>query len=267
MLDRLRHHEVTLAAAGLAFFALLALLPALAALLAVYGMVADPDDVARQISSWTDTLPDATSAFLQEQLEELASSSQRGLQVGAFIAVALSLWTVSLATRALIRAVNVAFDCEEERSYVALRLTALWLAGALVVATAVLLAAIVVVPEVVPEAGFRSVIGGVGRWPALFVFTTLVLSFVYWVSPTVRRPQHRFVSAGGLVAASAIMIGTLGFDRYINHFAGRFTETYGALAGLIVLMLWFYLCAFAVVIGAEVDAEVEVIESVEADAG
>lgn len=254
---RVKAHEVSLVAAGLAFFAMLAVVPALLAVVSVYGLVADPEQVADQIASLTENLPETTSDFLQAQLEGLTTSAPAGLGFSTLIALLAALWTVSSATKALIRAINVAFDTGAQRSFARLRGTALLLALALAVTAALTLGAVVAVPVVLRDLGGPGrMLAGLVRWPILLGVLVVALSYIYWQAPVRAgaRPRFRPVSAGALVAALAILAGTVGFSVYVESF-GRFNETYGTLAGIIVLLLWLYLASFAIVVGAEVDAE------------
>jgi membrane protein len=171
----------------------------------------------------------------------------------------VTLITASSGTNVLIEAVNVAFDEREMRGFFKQRLFALMMALAIIAFLLVSVAVVAFLPPVLDFIGF----GGVGRdlvsilrWPVLAVCVLLGLSALYHYAPKTRRTPHRWISAGAVVGAAVWVLASLGFSLYVSSF-GRYDEVYGGLGGAVVLMLWMYVSASCVLLGAEIDSELE----------
>jgi len=255
LLTRQREHNVGLVAAGLAFYGMLALIPAMVALVSIYGLVSNPREVTEQAAELTENLPPETAAFLQSQLVGVAGSAQPGLGVGALVGIALALWSTSGATAALIKAIGIAWGDRTKRSIVQIRGAALAMTALIVVGVAATIGLVVLLPRLDRDWGeaARWLVSGL-RWVLLFGLVNVVLTLVYRFAPTSREKAARLVSPGALFATATIVLGSFVFSFAVDRF-GTFNETYGALAGIILLLLWLYLCGFAVVLGAELDAE------------
>lgn len=254
LLDRQREHNVSLVAAGLAFYGMLALVPALIALVSVYGLVSEPQEVARQIADLTETLPESTASFVQEQLVAVTGTAAGGLGLSAVIAVLVALWSTSGAMAALIKAIGIAWGDRTKRSIVQIRGAAFAMTIITIVAVAITLGLTVLLPAWIADLStglqwFAAIV----RWVLLFGLALVALTLIYRFAPTSKEKKAKVASAGALFATSAIVLGTILFSVYVGRF-GSFNETYGTLAGIVVLLLWLYLCGFAVVLGAELDA-------------
>jgi membrane protein len=251
--------QVSSLAGGVAFFAFLALIPAMAAMTSIYGLVSDPNDVATQLDWLTDPLPQAAGQFFREQFETIAGAEGGGLSLGLAVSLVTLLWSASAGMQALMRAVGRAYDEAERRSPVKLRLTALGLTlGALVLAAASL-GAIVVLPAVMDDLGLGTIgqwVISALRWPALGVLIALGLAILYRVSPDRDDPKWRWATPGAFVAIVLWLMASIGFSVYAGNF-GSYNETYGALSAIIILLLWLYISAYAVLVGAELNAEME----------
>ncbi|CAN5585025.1 YihY/virulence factor BrkB family protein [soil metagenome] len=251
--------QVPLLAAGTAFFGLLALIPGLVAMVSIYGLVSDPADVQRQINSFSSALPDSARQLLTEQLQTIVDSSSRSLGLAAIIGVAAALWSASSGIGHLVDSLNVAYDEGESRGPVKLKAQALLLTIGGVVFLVVAVGLIAVLPAVTDRIGM----GDAGatalnllRWPLLIVAFMTALSVLYRVSPDRRAAQWRWVSWGaGFATIIWVLVSAL-FSLYVENF-GSFNETYGTLAGVIVLMMWLYLSATVVLFGAELNSELE----------
>jgi membrane protein len=254
LLDRQREHNVGLVAAGLAFYGMLALIPAMVALISVYGLVSNPREVTQQATDLTENLPPETATFLQGQIIGVAGSANSGLGFSALLGLALALWSTSGAIAALIKAIGIAWGDRTKRSVVQIRGAALGMTFLTVVGVAATIGLVVLVPRLVRDWGplARWLADGL-RWVVLFGLVTVVLTLIYRFAPTSREKASRLVSPGALFATTTIVLGSILFSFGVDRF-GSFNETYGALAGIILLLLWLYLCGFAVVLGAELDA-------------
>jgi membrane protein len=254
-----KNDNVPILAGGVAFFAFLALFPAIIAALSLYGLVADPRTVADQVGQLAQLLPDAARPLVVDQLNAVASGSGGALSIGLVISVLAALWSASGGTMNLIKATNVAYDEDESRGFLKLRGIALALTLGAVVFVLVAVALVAVVPvlfDALGLAGIGLVIAQVVRWVLLVALVTVALAVVYRVAPDRDTPRFSWVSVGALVATALWVVGSIAFSLYVSNF-GSYNKTYGALAGVIVLMLWLYLTSYIVLLGAEINAESE----------
>jgi membrane protein len=254
-----QEHNTLLLAAGVAFFAFLALYPALIALVTLVALVADPSQIAQQVSSFTVGLPPAARQLISEPLTALARSSGGTQALGLVISLLVALWSASSGTSNMMTAVNLAYEEKEERGFLRLRAVALLLTlGAIVflVLTLALIAVVPVVLSLVPLGPVGLVLAQTLRWALLFALIISGLAVIYQVAPDRNPPRFRWVSVGSVTAALLWLLGSVGFSLYVNFF-GNYNRVYGALAGVIVLLLWLYLTCYLIVLGAEINAEAE----------
>jgi membrane protein len=245
--------------AGVAFFAFLALFPALIATISLYGLVASPETVSRQIQSLSDQLPDEAQTLLSTQLNNIVDSSSGALTVSLIISIAAALWSAAGGTGNLITAVNLAYDEVETRGFVKRKLLALGLTFGAIVFVLITIALIAVVPAVLdalPLGVVGTILGQVLRWVLLLAVMAGALSVLYRLAPDRDAPKFRWVSLGSVVVTVLWAVVSLLFSLYVNNF-GSYDKTYGAIAGVIVLMLWLYLTCYLVLLGAEINAETE----------
>ncbi len=251
--------NVPILAGGVAFFAFLALFPAMIAALTLYGQVADPTTVADQIAQIAQLLPETARPLIVDQLNSIAQGSGGALGIGLIVSLLAAIWSASGGTMNLIKATNVAYDEEENRGFLKLRGIALLLTLGAVVFVLLAVALVAVVPVVLEAlglAGFALVIAQVLRWVLLVALVIAALAIVYRVAPDRDAPRLAWVSTGAIVATVLWVIGSVAFSLYVSNF-GSYNKTYGALAGVIVLMLWLYLTSYVVLLGAEINAESE----------
>ena len=246
-------------AGGVAFFAFLAIFPTLISLITVFGLVADPAQATRRIGAYTSSLPQAPQQLINDQLAAVARGGGGSLGLGLVLSLLVALWLASTGTQSLISAVNMAYDEEESRGTAKLGALAggLTLCGAVFVLLA--LALIAVTPAVLGGLDFGPgvrVTVEVVRWLLLVALFTVALAVVYRVAPDRVSPRLRWVSVGAVVATALWLLGSVAFTLYITNF-GSYNKTYGALAGVVVLMLWLYLTSYVVLLGAEINAESE----------
>ncbi|NMO90901.1 YihY/virulence factor BrkB family protein [Actinomycetospora sp. TBRC 11914] len=249
--------NVSMLAGGVAFFGFLAIFPALIALVSLYGLVADPAQAAQTLESVTSALPASARPLVAEQLQAVVTSSSGGLTTGFIISALAALFSASSGTQNLMAAVNIAYDETETRSAVKLRLLALALTLGAVVFVIVSIALVAVAPFVLDHLGtVGRVIGQVVRWVLLVLLVVVGLAVLYRVAPDRDSPRFRWVTLGSVAATVLWVVGSVVFSLYVDNF-GSYNKTYGALAGVIVLMLWMYLSSYVVLLGAEINAESE----------
>lgn len=251
--------NISLLAAGVAFFGFLALFPAVIALVTLVGLIADPGQITQQVQSFTAGLPPASRQLISDQLNAITQSSGSALTIGLVVSLLAALWSASSGTSNLMAAVNIAYEEKEARGFVKLRGIALLLTLGTVVFLVLTLALIAVVPvvlQVVPLGPLGTVLAQVLRWALLLALIVVGLAVLYRVAPDRNAPKLRWVSVGSVLAALLWLLGSVGFSLYVNYF-GNYNKTYGALAGVIVLLLWFLLTSYIVLLGAEINAQSE----------
>jgi membrane protein len=246
-------------AAAITFYALLALFPALAALVSLYGLFADPATISDQLTTLSGVLPGGGMQIITDQVHSLTATGGKTLGFAAVIGLATSLWSANQGTKALFDALNVVYDEEEKRGF--LLRTAVTLAFTLggILFVLLAMAAVVVVPIVLNFVG----LGGVGslllrilRWPVLLVALAALLACIYRFGPSREKARWSWVTWGGGFAAVTWVLGSLAFSWYVGHF-GSYDKTYGSLGAAVGFMTWIWLSAAVVLAGAEVNAEME----------
>jgi membrane protein len=254
---RMKTLNVSLLAAGVAFWATLSIFPMLIALVMVYGLVANPADVERQIDHALSGLSPDAKSLVGNQVAAVAATRSGALSLGLVLSVVVLLWTASSGAQNFMKAVTIAFEQQETRGFLRQRGTALLLAVAAIVLGVVLVALVGVVPAVI-----RHVLSSPGLTWLVLAIEGLLLLLVLWAvvaalyrfAPASRPPGWRRTSMGSLLAAVVIVAFSVLFALYVNTF-GTYQKTYGTLAGAIVLMLWLYYSAYVLLVGALVDAE------------
>lgn len=250
--------HVSISAAGVAFFGLLAIFPAIAALIGVAGLVLDPAQIESQLAQAASVLPENAAQILQDQASKVAQNSG-GATIAAIGGVALALYSASSGMRTLMESMNIAYDEDEKRGFVGLYATSLALTLVLIVGAVVALGATLVLPAVLATMGLGGLVEAVltyGRWPLLALLMILGLGVVYRYGPSRENARWRWITPGSVVATVLWLIASIAFSIYVRNF-GSYNETYGSLGGVIILLMWFWLSAFVVLLGAELNSEME----------
>lgn len=255
------HDDVALLAAGVAFYAVLALLPALVLAVSVYGLFTDPAEAERQIDALLEVLPEATARTLDTQITPIAGFSSTGLSVGVVISVAALMWTTSNAFRAMVRSVVIAYDQEELRSPLQRRPVTVAFTLVVIVGGVMMLALIAAVPVWLSRIDPTDAIVTFGnlRWLLIGFVVFGSIALLYRFAPPRRPPSWLAVLPGTVSAALMWMAASWGFSIYAGSF-GSYNETYGILGAAVVLLLWFWLTAIAVIIGAELNEVLQLHE-------
>jgi len=248
--------QVPLLGAGVAFFAFLALFPAVIALVTLYGLFADPAVIADQVNSLA-ALPAEVRQLVVDQIN---NQNRAALGWSALLAIALALFSASGGVNNLITAVNVAYDEEDKRSPVKKRLIALALTLGAIVFVVIMLGLVAVVPAVLQgvfgDTPVLRFLLSAARWLLLVVLVTAALAVLYRVAPDRDAPKMRWVSVGAALATLLWLLASIGFSVYVSTF-GNYAKTYGVFAGIIVLLFWLWITSYAVLLGAEINAEAE----------
>jgi membrane protein len=255
----MRDDNVSLLAAGVAFYALLALVPALVALVSAYGLVADPADIERNVDDALAAAPAEVRDLVRSQLSSIVDSSPSGLRLGAIVGLAVALWSASSGMKNLVTAITLAYDERETRGFVRLRGLSLVLTVGAVVWGALALMVLVILPNRLSDSGATGVIRSLAmivRWPVAAVLVMAALAVLYRYAADRDRPRWNWASPGAVVATVVWVAASIGFSIYTANF-GRYNETYGALGAVIVVMLWLAISAYVVIAGAELNGQIE----------
>lgn len=250
--------QVPLLAAGVAFFTFLSLFPAIVALVLLYSLVADPATISQQVATLTANMPDEATSLIKTQIEAVSSQPKQGL-ISLAIAVLIALWSASGGMGKLVTAVNAAYDEEENRGFVKSKLLALGLTLGAIVFMVVTIALLTVAPALFNSLFDNALIRfalGAAKWVLLVILVTAALAVLYRLAPNRDSPRMRWVSVGAGAATLLWVLASVGFTVYVRNF-GSYGKTYGAVAGVVVLLLWLWLTCYAVLLGAEINAESE----------
>jgi membrane protein len=257
--QKLGDDNVSLVAAGVALNTLLAVFPAMAVLASIYGMFASPAEVGKEIAPFYFILPHDAAAIIQAQLTALARPRGHTLGIAAIVSLVVSIYYSSQGVSSLMSATNIAYSEGERRGFLMRLLIAFGFAVGAVVGFVVMLLLTVAVPlglQRLPLPSFINEAALALRWVLLWFFAALGLAIVYRYAPSRQNPRWRWVTWGSVVAATLWLVSSVLFSLYVRDF-GSYGKTYGALGGVIVLIMWFYLQSFSIVIGAEFNAEAE----------
>jgi membrane protein len=262
-----KQDQVPLLGAGVAFYALLSLFPAMIAGISIYGLVADPETVRNQIDKLTEMLSPSTADLIGEQIKQVTSGAGGALGVATVIGILTALWSASSGMKALITGVNLAYDEGESRKFVKLRGLAIVLTLGAMVLMGVALALIVGFPALADSwpTALRWTVGSL-RWVLLAALLIGALAVLYRYAPDRDEPKWTWASWGSGIATLLWILASIGFSIYVNSF-GNYNKTYGALAGIIILMFWLYLTAVIVLVGAELNTEMELQTAKDTTAG
>jgi len=254
-----KEDRVTLLSAGVAFYSLLALVPGLAALISLYGLVGDPNQVQKRVTDLMGAAPKEARQLVASQASSIINSSGGKVGLGLAVSIVLALWSASSGMSHLMEAVNVAYDEGEERGFVKRRALALGMTVGAVVFVFVAIFVIAILPATVAKLdlpGAVRVLVSLLRWPVLAALLLGALAVLYRMAPNRDGARWAWVSPGAILATVLWLVGSILFSIYTANF-GKYNETYGSLGAVVIVMLWLLLTAFAVIVGAELNSEVE----------
>ena len=251
-------HQVSVLAAGSAFYLMFGLVPALAALISIYGLISDPSQVEAQFQAMSGSLPSDVRNLVQSQMTDIAKR-QTTASFAAGISILIALWSASAGVKTLMASLNVIYGEREKRGFIKLSLVGLALTLGAIALGLTAVGLIVALPAVLAHVGLGDTAAAIAsalRWPLLVLVAIVGLAVLYRYGPSREDPQWRWVSAGAIVATALWVGGSALFSFYATHF-GSYNQTYGSLSAVIVLMTWLYLSALVGLSGAEINAESE----------
>jgi membrane protein len=256
--NELGDDHVSLIAAAVAFYGLLALFPAIAALISIWALALDPLQIEQQIGTFSGLLPPEAAAIVKGQAHQVTTNAG-GLSLAAALGIVLALYGAAKGLTALIEGLNIIYDEREERGFIRRNLVAFTLLLVVIVAMIAAVGSIIIAPIVLNLIGFGPVVEALlrlVRWPILFGVALIVLAIIYRYGPSRAQARWRWVSWGAAVATAVWTLGSIGFSIYVQNF-GSYNETYGSLGAVVILLMWFWLSAFIVLLGAELNSEME----------
>lgn len=257
--DDISEDNLSMIAAGAAFFGLLAMFPALAAGVALYGLFTDPATVTAHIDQLAGLAPEGARSVLDRQLQRVTAAADSSLGIGAVIALLVALWSSAKGVKSLMRALDIVYDEQEDRGFFKLNGIALLLTLAMLVVVPLCLALVAVLPAVIdrlPLPEFAVTAARWLRWPIIGALSIGAIAVLYRFGPAHSRPRPKWAWRGAAVATVLWLVASALFSWYVSSF-GSYAQTYGSVAAIAVLMMWLWLSAFAVLIGGEVDVELE----------
>ncbi|HUQ52463.1 MAG TPA: YihY/virulence factor BrkB family protein [Gammaproteobacteria bacterium] len=257
--DDVAADNVSMIAGGAAFFGLLAMFPALAAGVALYGLFTDPASINTQLDLVGGVLPGEVRTILGEQLQRITSTANSSLGIGAAVALLLALWSAAKGVKSLMVALNVVYHEKERRGFFKLNGTALLLTLTMLLVIPLMLAAVAVLPAVVDRLPLPDIAATLARWlrwPLLALVAVGAIGLLYRFGAARTRPRPKWSWPGAIVATVLWLVASALFSWYVSSF-GSYNETYGSVAAIAVLMMWFWLSTYAVLLGGEINAELE----------
>ncbi len=257
--DEQSKDNLSMIAAGVAFYAFFAIFPALAAAVSIYGLVADPQQLQSQIDALSGVMPQEAYRIVRDQLVSFVESSGRTFGIGAIIGILLTLWSANKGMKALMTALNIVYDEEESRSFIKLNAISLLLTICAIFLGLIAIAFVIAVPALIGILNLSGTIQAMLtylRWPLLGIFIVFALAAAYRFCPDRDSPKWRWVSWGSVSATVLWLVISILFSVYVSNF-GNFGKTYGSMGAVIILLMWFYLTSYIVLLGGELNAEME----------
>ncbi len=262
VLGRIINDNFTLVAAGVAFWGLLSLFPGIIAMVAIFGLVLDPLTLVPRLEAMTAPLPDAAREIVIGQIVSVVATDNNGLSMTLIVGVLVALYSASAGVGTLITGLNVAYGQSENRGFIALKIRTIILTLFLMTILVVAAIAFGIIPAtlaMLTDWPFWTRFAQIARWPALFLFGVLAFAMVYRFGPARDTPRLRWLAPGSVAACLMWVAASGGFAWYVQNLA-HYNQTFGALGGVVVLMIWLWISAFVTLLGALLDAELEAYE-------
>ena len=256
VVTRIADDNLMLIAAGIAFYGMFAVFPALGALVSIYGLFGDTHVVQSQVQQLTVLLPRETAMLLNDSLNALLAKPSHSLNAGLLVSLGIAVWGARAGTSSMMSGLNVAMERPERRNFIKFNLVALGLTFGAILFAIIALTAVAVIPIVIAFLPLDTTVQSwlaFSRWPVFGAFVLLALDIVYRFGPSQSRPRWRLLSVGTIFAVTFWIVASWAFSLYVTRF-GSYDTTYGSLGAVIVLLLWFWISALIVLIGATIDA-------------
>ena len=257
--DQIAQNNSSIVSAGVAFYAFLALFPAMVALISIYGLATNADQLQTQLQQLAGMMPSQAYQILEDRIRNLMETPNNSLSWSTVIGILVALWSANKGTKSLFIGVDMAYDCEESRGFIRQNaLTLLFTFGSIVLLI-ISLTLIVGFPAFIDQFGLpkqiKTVIGW-SRWLLLALVAVFFLSVLYKTAPYRPMPKTKWVLPGAIIATLFWLIASWGFSFYVSNF-GSYGEMYGSISAVVVLLMWLFLTSFIIILGAELNSEIE----------
>lgn len=259
VISEVTEDRIMLTAAGVTFYLLLALFPALAAFVSLYGFVADPVTIADQLLFLGGVLPSGGIDIIRGELESLAGQDRQALSFGFLLGLAIALWSANNGIKAMFDAMNIVYGEREKRSFLQLNLLSFTFTGGALLTGILLLTSVALIPAALAFLTFGTLTEiaiSWGRWPLLLIGVTLIISLIYRFGPSRTKAKWRWLTWGSVLASLVWLAASVGFSLYLENFAD-YNATYGSLGAVVGFMMWTWISVMILLVGAELNAEME----------
>lgn len=251
--------NVGIVSAGVAFYGFLAIFPAIMALMSIYGLATDPQQIEQQLSQLAVMMPDQAFSLLKQRVEIFLSTPGTTLGWGTAIGILFSIWSSNKGTKSLFEGIDIAYDTIERRGLIRqIAMASIFtICGTILILLS--LAFIVLFPAFMHKLGLpedTEKIIAILRWIVLAVIVTLFLCVIYQYAPTRKRPHIKWVLTGAIFSTVVWLLASWGFSFYVSNY-GNYGEVYGSISAVVVLMLWLYITCFIILLGAEINSEID----------
>jgi membrane protein len=250
--------NMSVIAAGVAYYGFLAIFPALAALILIYGLFANPHAIQHQLASLSG-IPSGVRDMLGKQLTTLARHSSGSLSLGVAASILIALWSSTKGTKALIDTLNIAYDEPERRGFFRRTAITLLFTIGIILFAVTAMALVAVFPAAIHHIGLPPTVArllALARWPVLAAMVLFGLALLYHYGPSHDHRHRRWLTWGSVVATAVWLAASAGFSFYVSRF-GNYNKTYGSVAAIVILLTWFLLSAYVVILGAELNGQLE----------
>lgn len=257
--DQIAKDNTAIVAAGVAFYAFLAIFPAIMALISIYGLATNPAQIQSQLANLASMMPEQAYEILEGRIENLMKTSNSSLSWGTTFGILFSIWSANKGTKSLFTGVDIAYDTENARGFI--KQNALTLAFTFGSIILVILSMLLIVgfPAFIHRFGLPDQIEniiGFGRWILLAFIAVFFLSVLYKSAPFRPAPKNKWVLPGAFLATFLWLVASWGFSYYVSNF-GSYGEMYGSISAVVVLMMWLFLTSMIILLGAELNSETE----------
>jgi membrane protein len=257
--NEMSEDQISIVAAGIAFYFFLALFPALLSVVSIYGLLASPTDLEQHLNAIFKILPSEGAKIVQDQLRSITDRPPQTLGWSTGLSILATLWSASKASNALITGFNIAYDEKNRRNFIILNLTALAFTLCAVlffIATVFCIAVVPVLLNFLDLGRPLEIVIHSLRWALIFTASMTAMALSNRYAPSRESPKWKWVSVGSVVGTILWLAVSVGFSYYVKNF-GTYNETYGSIAGVIILMFWLYLTAYVLLLSAEINSEIE----------
>ncbi|PSO18966.1 YihY/virulence factor BrkB family protein [Bradyrhizobium sp. MOS003] len=257
--QRIDDDRLLATAGGVVFFGLLAIFPAVTALVSSYGLFADPATISANLQTLATMLPQGSFQIVEDQVARVVSNGNTTLGATFLLGLLLAIWSANAGVKAIFDALNVAYEEREKRSFIKLNMMSLAFTVGAIVALLVMVGVVVAFPLALNHLGMApesKLIVALGRWPLMFLILLMALAVLYRFAPSRDAPRWQWLSLGAVIAAILWIAGSALLSWYLSAFA-NYNATYGSLGAAIGLMTWMWMSAIVIMFGAELNSEIE----------